>query len=200
MSFKQFKEYGTGRCINCGYLGKKDTNVHTSECYEASTFERISGTLLKHMGAPTDPSTHRPQIQTFPWCFVGKAYIHDEVDARFAEMEGKEDKTVCVFNVISKSRDCPSWYPWREFATPKEHFEKSMMLAMEQKREEFEKQMEQDKREFELKLFNMNKKLTTNSNRVMIGLAIGAIIFAAAQVFFAAAVINPDHWLFGWLR
>lgn len=61
-------------------------------------------------------------------------------------------------------------------------------------------QLEQDRREFELKLFNMNKKLTTNSNRVMIALAICAIIFAAAEVYFAVAVINPEHWLFNWLR
>ena len=34
----------------------------------------------------------------------------------------------------------------------------------------------------------------------MIGLAVAALIFTAAQLYVALSAINPNHWLFDWLR
>lgn len=34
----------------------------------------------------------------------------------------------------------------------------------------------------------------------MIGLTVAGVIFAIAQVYAALAAINPEHWLFKWLR
>ena len=164
-----------GRCVNCGFLGKRDKNATVSACYEASAVDRLTGSLTS-LGV---------LIATRPWCFVGKAFFHAEL----AEIGAKEYEADKVKELIEKDRNCSSWYKWTEFISPKEHFEELKMEELEQRR-----------RKFEFELFNMNKKITDNSNRVMIWLAVCAIIFAAAEVFFAVAVINPDHWLFGWLR
>ena len=74
------------------------------------------------------------------------------------------------------------------------------MLVMEQRREEFEKKMEQDRKDFELRLEKINRQERKRTNGIIIGLAIAAIIFAAMQVYAALASINPEHWLFKWLR
>ena len=128
------------------------------------------------------------------------SYIQNEAEARFAEMEGERDKTLCIFDVISKSRDCPSWYPWKEFSNPKEQWEESIMLAMEKRREEFEQRMEQERKDFDLRLEELNKEERKRSNRVMKWLAIAAIIFAFAEVAAALLGITSDSWVLNLFR
>ena len=61
-------------------------------------------------------------------------------------------------------------------------------------------QLENERREFELKLEEINRQERKRTNRIMIWLTIAAIIFAAMQVYAALAAINPNSWLFNWLR
>lgn len=75
-----------------------------------------------------------------------------------------------------------------------------MMLAMEQRREKFEQRMEQERRNFELKLEELNKKERKSTNRVMIWLAIAAIIFAFAEVTAALLGITNDSWILRFFR
>ena len=191
MAIWQEEVYGTRRCINCGFLGKRSPEIDAA-CFHASGKDRISGILNQHHplgGGETN-------LSTIPWCFVGKADFVKELGDIGAKIH-QADK---VREIIEKDRQCPSWYPWREFASPKEHFNESMMLAMEQRREDFEQRMEKERTEFELKLDEANKQERKRTNRIMIGLAVAAIIFAALQFYTAWASINPDHWLFRWLH
>ena len=126
----------------------------------------------------------------------GKANLKDEADQLDSQIKG----VARVFNIITKDRNCPSWYVWREFSSPKEQWEESVMLAMEKRREDFEKRIEQDRQDFELKLEETNRQERKRTNGIMVGLTIAAIIFAAMQVYAALASINPEHWLFNWLR
>ena len=63
------------------------------------------------------------------------------------------------------------------------------MLAMEKRREDFEQHLEE-----------LNRQERKRTNRIMICLTIALIVFAALQVYAALASINPEHWLFNWLR
>ena len=184
------EEYGHGKCINCGYLGKKDTLGLGQECYIANAEERTTGTLSHHI------IITRMSLDTVPWCFVGKADLNNEVD----QLDSQIDRTARTLSIITQDRNCPSWYVWREFSSPKEQWEESVMLAMEKRREDFEKRIEQDRQDFELKLEETIRQERNGTNRIMIGLTIAAIIFAAMQVYVALALINPEHWLFNWLR
>ena len=74
------------------------------------------------------------------------------------------------------------------------------MLAMEQGRKEFEQQMEQERKNFELKLEELNKEERRRTNRVMIWLAIAAIIFAFAEVIAALLGITNDSWVLRFFR
>lgn len=135
--WKSSEEYGKGQCINCGYLGKKDTEGY-SKIWTVSAEDRTTGQLARHLTF-FGGSTH---LNTVPWCLVGKANLKDEVDQLGSQQT--EDKR--IFSIITKHRNCPSWYVWREFSSPKEQWEESMMLAMEKRREDFEKLMEKEKR------------------------------------------------------
>jgi len=191
MSIWNQELYGTGRCVNCGFLGKRSPEIDEA-CFHVSAKDRISGMLNQHhtlAGGETN-------LSTIPWCFVGKADFLKEL----GDIKATVIQTDKVREVIERDRGCPSWYPWREFATPKEHFDESMILAMEKRREDFEQRMEKERKEFELKLDENNRKERQRTNRVIIWLAVAAIIFAALQFYTALASINPDHWLFGWLQ
>ena len=61
-------------------------------------------------------------------------------------------------------------------------------------------QLEDERKEFELKLEELNRQERKRTNYTMIGLAVAAVIFVALQVYAALASINPEHWLFNWLR
>ena len=186
------EEYGHGKCVNCGYLGKKDIEGFGEICFTASMEDRTTGQLVHHntfQGGLTS-------LDTVPWCFVGKANLKDEVD----QLDSQETEDKRIFNIITKRRDCPSWYPWREFASPREQWEESMMLAMEKRREEFEQRMEQERRDFELKLEEINRHERRRTNYIMIFLGIAALIFAAMEVYTTLGSINPEHWLFDWFR
>jgi hypothetical protein len=60
--------------------------------------------------------------------------------------------------LIQKDRKCDSWCKWQEGIEPKEHFE-------EVKAE----QLEQDRRAFELKLFEMSQKVQEDSRAIAKG-------------------------------
>ncbi len=185
------EEYGDDKCINCGYLGKKDTQGFGRECFIASAEERTTGNLAHHI-IPGMSS-----LTTVPWCFCGKFNLKDEVD----QLDDPQINEVSrIFSVLTKDRHCPSWYPWREFSSPKEQWDESVMLAMEKRQQDFEIQMEKERRGFEVRLQELNERDRKRTNRVMIGLAVAAVFFAIAQVIVALAAINPEHWLFQWLR
>lgn len=76
-------------------------------------------------------------------------------------------ENVCIHRVITVKRDCPSWYPWRVFSSPKEQWDESMAMAMEQRREKFEQQMEKDRKEFDLKLFDLSQKIQNDSKVIV---------------------------------
>ncbi len=195
---------------SCGFLASRSYSTR-----QASTFFEMRSQTRKEGGGWWAMQTAGMGSQSVPACCVGAFPILDEIKAlepealkwrhkSIGELTKEEldthrddrfDSTTPERNeaakaVFNKLRpECHKWFPYTPGFSPGQHMEAFQM-----------QQLEQDRRAFELKLFNMNKKVTTNSNRVMIVLAICAIIFAAAEVYFAVAVINPEHWLFNWLR
>ena len=192
------EKYGDGNCVNCGYLGKKSTAGFDEICFTASAEDRTTGQLAYHSTLQGGLTS----LNTVPWCYVGKANLKDEVDQFGSSQTGASR----IFSVITKDRHCPSWYVWREFSSPKDQWEESVMLAMEQRREKFEQQMEQDRKEFEQKLENdrknfemrldgINRIERKRTDKIMIWLTVAAIIFALAEVTAALMGITADSWI-----
>ena len=162
----------TGRCVNCGFLGKRRTVVDAeSIVYAATSYDRQKGTFNRESGWPD-----QRDMPTQPTCFRNAANLQRELVEELA-IDGKHGtdwENACTCIIIAKPRECESWYAWTEYHSPKEHYE-----------------------EFKEELNRQERKRT---NRIMIWLTIALIVFAALQVYAALASINPEHWLFNWLR
>jgi len=145
----------TGRCVNCGFLGKLRTQVD-AECiiYPATSYDREKGTFNRHSGWPD-----QRDIPTQPTCFRNAANLQKElVDAlAMAEQKGRDAENKHTLAIIGIPRECQSWYPWTEYRSPKEHFE--------------------DLKE------ELNRKERKRTNWIMIGLTVALLIFTITQVF-----------------
>jgi hypothetical protein len=176
-------EKDTGRCVNCGFLGKRRTVVDAeSIVYAATTFDRQNGTFNRESGWPDSRD-----MPTQPACFANVANLQKEfVDAlAITGLQGNAIEHECSLVLIEKPRECKSWYPWTEYRSPKEHFEEYKT-----------QQLEQSRRDFETRLFESNQKLTKDYNMVMLRLTVAAIIFAIAQIVAALLALTPDSWIF----
>ena len=168
-----------GRCISCGYLCKR-IDLLTATVFEASAEDRSYFNLVSH---PESPRSTRI------WCFVYKETLYEEFE-KLTELYGRtRDNAQISGEIITRDINCPKWISYKPFMSPKEHLEEFKMLELEQRREDFE-----------LKLEEINRQERKRTNGIMIGLTIALIIFAAMQVYAALASINPEHWLFNWLR
>jgi hypothetical protein len=191
------QEYGTRRCINCGYLGKKDTTGFEEECFIASAGDRINGQLSSHRTLRVSIG----QFITLPWCSVDRANLKDEVD----QLDSPQTENKRIFDVIAKDRKCQWWYPWREFYSPKEMYADSMMLAMRKGQQDFEMQMEKDRKEFDLRLFEMSQRIEKDNkaiversdrfNRRITWLIVLLAILGTVLTFFQLAFPDGIPWL-----
>jgi hypothetical protein len=152
----ELDRFGEGKCITCGFLGKRDDRPSMAICYEASSFDRLTGDFTCYSGT----------VNTFAtciWCFVGEALFHQEM-TKDGVTDTNYDR---VHELIKKDRNCKSWYKWKEFRTPKEHYEELKMMQLEQSRKDFELRIEKERKEFDLKLFDLSQAIQKDSNEVV---------------------------------
>lgn len=130
------EDYGTGRCINCGFLGErlKASGSHNIECFGVTKQQRLHGQI-----------TIEGYYEVVPCCFVGKYNLPEELGDISWMVPKYHEK---VSEIIGRDRHCEDWYTWREFLSPKDHYEEFKMRQLEQDRREWQKWMaEQAERE-----------------------------------------------------
>jgi hypothetical protein len=123
-----------GRCVSCGYLGKRNQWDETTY-YEVVAKDRELGTFLRHTRADAQAAQgdSMPHVETYIACFVHHANLLDELNI-FAP-GGAETHHLAVIN---KNRECGDWIEWDRGQSPKEHRERLRMLQLEQERRQFE--------------------------------------------------------------
>ena len=190
----------TGRCVNCGFLGKLRRQIDAEAIvYEATRYDRENGTLYRHSGWP---DVMRHDVLTGPTCFRNAANLQEEL-ARLlavAEQKGRDVENANTLAVIQAHRACQDWYPWTEYRTPKEHFDEFLMQQLEDNRRTFEQKMEADRKNSELKLDERNRQERKRTDKVMIALAIAAIILALAEIAAGLMGISSDSWILDLFR
>lgn len=143
-----------GKCDSCGFLSKRlYSDIAQPECREASLYDR-------DFGMP--PYLQNTTTKIIPWCFVGEVGLHSEVEDLCATSGNPQN--ACLVAVIISDRHCPMWFPWTEFLSPKEHFEKYQMTQLEQRQKEFQQTIEQERKDFDLKLFEMDQRIQSDNN------------------------------------
>ena len=123
------------KCFDCGFLcayrGSERAFV------EASMDVRTRGQGLDDPGvAAVEPSPGRGQ-ETFPHCFVRAASLPTEIP---------QTPGGTVRHVICKERDCPSFTPWRQGFSPKEHRE----MIDRKEIQDWKERQQQDERRFQV--------------------------------------------------
>lgn len=173
------QEYGQGKCINCGYLGKSD-NTLGQECHTAKADERTIGNLAHHI-VPGIVS-----LDTVPRCFITKANLKNEVEQLGSQSKGVSPTLV----IIEKDRNCPSWYPWTEYFSPKEHFEEFKMQQLEDNRRAFEERLDNSNKEFLAGLEHERREWEKDAGKWPKRLIWAAILLAVAEVVSNVPVIQ----------
>jgi hypothetical protein len=188
----------TNRCISCGLLCKRLAD-HTDVTFEATVEDRNTGTLYTR--TPTQQATKI-------WCFVYEKDLYSEYTIRCESSKNPDYSDVCK-TIIMQDIECPKWFPYRPFMSPKEHFERFLMMQLEQERRKFERniendrrhfeeRLEKDKKDFDLQLFSMSQKIQQDSKAIvergdkfnrritawLIILSILGVVFAFLQLAF----------------
>jgi hypothetical protein len=193
----QYSDDEKGICRTCGFFAKHPVNgssVATPSYYEIEPDQRESGKVWSHR-----PDLTGSPLSTEPACFDRAADLRSEASELIQLGNDGTAKEVC-----NKDRACEHWYPYSPGFSPKEHMEDLKLKALEQ-----------DRREFELKLFNISQQVQADSKGIAeesrriaaSGYRFGIIsnsimaILAAVQIWLAIAVtrgvVNFD---FDWLK
>ena len=150
-----------GRCIDCGFLGKRVLE-HGPRAIAPAYYE------IDHRGRETGDVFGCVQdslvgtVPAEPFCFLQAASIKDEIDLL--------DKTASFSSraqqVFAKDRNCRSWYRYNPGLGPKDHFDVMNMELLEKARRDFELRLEKDRKEFDLKLFEISQKIQEDSRKI----------------------------------
>jgi hypothetical protein len=187
MGHGEYEEAAKGRCRFCGFLSKHASSasgVPSPRFYEVEHAERTSAESFRHhtVGYAMRPDTE-------PMCFMGKinlmAILQNEGSAKFSE-------------AITADRKCDAWYPYMPGLSPKEHYEEYQM-----------QRLEQDRREFELRLSDMGleaqrnnamiasdlREIAKKSERSSKRIAVVVIVLAMAQVIVGLVAFYHKSYL-----
>lgn len=140
MPHGQYPEADHGRCRSCGFLSKHASapnNLPSPRFYEMEHSERERPDWMRrHV-------VERMFADTEPMCFLGKINLEEILQSEGAE------KLVAV---IKSDRKCDGWYPYMPGLSPKEHYEELTM-----------QRLENDRRDFEMRLFELSQKAQENT-------------------------------------
>ena len=112
-----------GRCISCGFLCQR-IDLMTETVYEATVEARSSGNLVSHPESPRG---------TRIWCLVYQEPLYEEFRRLTAEYGKTRDNAEINFEIITRDINCPKWYPYTPFLSPKEHLDESQSISQKGK-------------------------------------------------------------------
>jgi hypothetical protein len=111
-------QLGPGKCVNCGFFAKKDTEPTGGDTYAVSVSERAARQVHPIMVHPT----RNVSIGVEPFCFRRVIAV--------SEMSKKHGLAA----VLDEDRKCPLWHGWHEGFSPKEHLEEERLAQLEEAR------------------------------------------------------------------
>jgi hypothetical protein len=150
-----------GRCVNCGFLGKQvkpGQRAITPSYYEIDQHGRDTGRVWsQHQDLLT------AEVSTEPVCFKQVVSIREEIEAA---KEKAADQYEAARQTFERTRHCGSWYQYIPGFGPKEHAERLEKEQWEENRMKFELEIEKQRQDFELKLFEISQKIQENSRKI----------------------------------
>lgn len=204
-AFQQSLKEIEGRCIGCGFLAKHATpGSGDTTHFEAELDERVKGNLFRHMVRRTDG-----HFVTVPLCFRNVHPIGVEIRDLARDQSGLSPPEAAI-QVIMKDRGCTKWYQYQPGRIPKEHLDELKLLEMEQRREDFERRLEEDRqaaaqeieedrRGFEETLSRQAEEAEDRRHNLVRWITVAAVFLAFAQVLAAILGAGPASLIGRWL-
>jgi hypothetical protein len=206
-----------GKCKSCGFLAKRTHSGFghpPSADYEATPDERR---LTVHFFTRWEENGRQRTVDFA--CFRHMANLAAEY-----RRDSESDRTTAAMVAIEKERNCKGWYPYKPGFSPTRHYEWYQEERREERKEEFEKWMENGRRvaeeqhtqrmlalhtelsEREVKLHTTlaesqrqfvleREKLQEPTSRLMKRLTFVGIALAIVQVVAAIAALTKDSFL-----
>lgn len=145
----EYSEAEKGRCRSCGFLSKHSTYRRSPapRFYEIERRERETINHEELFRYPIDVAARVLEVYVEIVCFVHAA----DLNAPLREIGPIQDqnwpeRVRIAREIIDFDRRCPAWYPYDPGFSPREHYEKYRM-----------QRLEHDRREFEMRLFEMGQ-------------------------------------------
>ncbi len=163
-----YHEAEKGKCRTCGFLAKHatvDSHGPRPSYYEVGLDERESGKTWSYK-----PDLKAGPLSTEPACFRLVADLRTEAQELIQSLgwDGAAKE------VVNKPRGCEHWYPYLVGFSPKEHMEELKLQKLEQER-----------RDFEFKLFNMSHELQRNNQKIANRFTLAMLVLTLVQVWLA---------------
>jgi hypothetical protein len=141
MPHREYPQADHGKCRSCGFLSKHARTAADAPAprfFEVEHAERGSADSFNHYRLE-----FRGPIKTEPMCFLGKTNLMQTLQEQGGEK---------LVEAILADRQCDGWYPYMPGLSPGEHYEELTM-----------QRLENDRRDFEMRLFEMSQKAQENS-------------------------------------
>lgn len=134
-----------GRCMGCGFLSK----LRMTAGYPMAFYEMDWATRFAAGDVFSQIDERRNKHPTVPFCFQYREdFVADVAPLNQGDSRTKEQQA--ARSVFEKDRRCPDWIPYRPALDPIGHFGGLAMQQQEQRQYDFQKNMEQDRRRFEI--------------------------------------------------
>lgn len=131
------------------------TGLPTPRFYEIEPQERISNEHHRIFSHRPDLAAHGT-YQTDLVCLVHEVDLMETIrEIPYDTQEGQRLRVPLAKGVIVADRHCPAWYPYTPGFSPTEHYEELRM-----------QRIEDDRRAFEMKLFELGQRAQENSLKV----------------------------------
>jgi len=159
-----------GRCVTCGFLGKHaQPGSAPVTHFEVELSERWEGKLFEHRLEFIGP------VATVPICFRGAYALGREALEAGA---GIQERLESAKALALKDRECPKWFPYAPGLDPKEHLAGLAIQEAEERQQNFARQIEQERRDWEVK-----QEAERRSFEIKVSVVFG--VFALAQIVVA---------------
>lgn len=178
--FAKAMETLRGRCVSCGFLAKHGpAGEGLSTYFEVELWERASGKVFSHT-----PDSVRGPVHTIPICFRSASGLGEEViaECQLPDVKAKQEAAQTVF---LKDRDCDQWFQYVPGLSPQQHLGGLAMQQLEQRQYEFQGMMEERRQKWERQLEDERRRFDLFLAAIVGGVATVGVVATIVGIFFS---------------
>jgi hypothetical protein len=172
---------GLGKCYSCGFLRFWLPLGHTDEYRDVPVSKRLSGDISLYEQIPVEGRHIRPWMV----CVLGQANLIAESQEPSPERPYQQKGG----DVLFKERKCPKWSAYQMGKPLQQYFMELFMQDLEKLRQQFQRDRERDRQDFDKGLATRDQELQTQrhidqrrANRLITRITLVGVALTLAEV------------------